>query len=53
MLCLPENLFSLDFIYFKVMKADIFSLLTCSKKIKDFQGPKTKFKYFQGLEIGS
>ena len=21
-------------------------------KIKDFQGPKTSFKYFQGLEIG-
>ena len=49
-LCLPKYLFSLDFIYFKALKADIFG--SCSiKKIKDFQGTKTKFKYFQGLEI--
>ena len=49
--CLPEHLFSLDFIYFEAVKTDI--LRSCSKKkMKDFQGPKTKFKYFQGLEIG-
>ena len=49
--CFPEHLLSLDFIYFNALQADIFR--SCSiQKIKDFQGPKTKFKYFQGLEIG-
>ena len=27
-------------------------MILFTQKIKDFQGPKTNFKYFQGLEIG-
>ena len=26
-------------------------MILFTQKIKDFQGPKTNFKYFQGLEI--
>ena len=47
-----ENV-SLTFIHFRALKAliEYFQFLF-NKKVKDFQGPKITFKYFQGLDIG-
>ena len=34
------------------VKLSKFNVHPVQRKIKDFQGPKTSFKYFQGLKIG-